>query len=343
MAVISFLFGCIVALDVGPAGFNHLHAGMAFAVCVICICLHYRRRKPIEFVEAVGTLSGIGLTFIGLMIALYNLKLGESADIRDSISGLLSGIYPAFFSSIAGIFMALTTSWFPHFWKMDESAEELSEDLDIDSKILRELQSINKGQVNLNESFEKFAEKMAENNMNALKEVIEKFNDKLQEQFGENFKKLNEAVKDLLEWQNNYKDIVESGSANLQKMQLTLESSNNVIQKTANEAIDKISSTVEQINESAKSSKEVYESLEKSLKQLYEAIENVSNMAGVLRKFSGDMESVPRKIEENMNKSTTKAVEDLGQNLKGISEALVRDYERVQVAINKIMEIHKDN
>ncbi len=39
----------------------------------------------------------------------------------------------------------------------------------------------------------------------ALKQVITDFNNNLTEQFGENFKQLNEAVKDLVIWQENYK------------------------------------------------------------------------------------------------------------------------------------------
>jgi DNA anti-recombination protein RmuC len=39
----------------------------------------------------------------------------------------------------------------------------------------------------------------------ALKQVIVDFNNNLTEQFGENFKKLNEAVHKLVEWQENYK------------------------------------------------------------------------------------------------------------------------------------------
>lgn len=39
----------------------------------------------------------------------------------------------------------------------------------------------------------------------ALKQVITDFNNNLTEQFGENFKQLNEAVKELVTWQDNYK------------------------------------------------------------------------------------------------------------------------------------------
>jgi uncharacterized protein YaaR (DUF327 family) len=41
--------------------------------------------------------------------------------------------------------------------------------------------------------------------VNALKEVIVEFNEKLTEQFGENFKRLDESVKKLVEWQENYR------------------------------------------------------------------------------------------------------------------------------------------
>jgi predicted nucleic acid-binding Zn-ribbon protein len=62
----------------------------------------------------------------------------------------------------------------------------------------------------LQEAFDHFAQHMVENNqkavIEALKEVIRDFNSKLSEQFGENFKQLNTAVGQLLQWQQQYKD-----------------------------------------------------------------------------------------------------------------------------------------
>lgn len=56
---------------------------------------------------------------------------------------------------------------------------------------------------------EEFAEMLSksatEQVINALKEVISDFNNNLTEQFGENFKRLNEAVLKLVEWQENYR------------------------------------------------------------------------------------------------------------------------------------------
>ena len=60
----------------------------------------------------------------------------------------------------------------------------------------------------------------AENNTKALveaiREVIGDFNTKLNEQFGENFKELNNAVGDLVSWQDNYKDTVEKSHEQFQ-------------------------------------------------------------------------------------------------------------------------------
>ena len=59
---------------------------------------------------------------------------------------------------------------------------------------------------------EQFAEMMSrsatEQVINALNTVIRDFNDNMTTQFGENFKKLNEAVFALLDWQENYKQIL---------------------------------------------------------------------------------------------------------------------------------------
>jgi len=60
----------------------------------------------------------------------------------------------------------------------------------------------------LNQSYEHFAEKVAEANskalIQALSEVIRDFNVKLNDQFGENFKNLNAAVEKLVVWQKQY-------------------------------------------------------------------------------------------------------------------------------------------
>ncbi|UTM56092.1 MotA/TolQ/ExbB proton channel family protein [Photobacterium sp. CCB-ST2H9] len=90
--------------------------------------------------------------------------------------------------------------------------------LDLITKNTTELLSISKSQQNTFNEFEKelwlklqeFADMMSksatEQVIDALKQVIQDFNSKLTEQFGKNFSDLNEAVKELVIWQENYKN-----------------------------------------------------------------------------------------------------------------------------------------
>lgn len=82
------------------------------------------------------------------------------------------------------------------------------------------LKTINEQLTNQKEIFNSFSDKLwikmqdfadmlsksaTETVIEALKQVITDFNNNLTEQFGENFKQLNESVKELVTWQENYK------------------------------------------------------------------------------------------------------------------------------------------
>ena len=93
----------------------------------------------------------------------------------------------------------------------------------------------------------------------ALEEVVKDFNKNLTEQFGDNFKQLNEAVKNMIVWQNNYKSHIkeseesighiikelkhislakESEQANIQKLIDNLISSSNKVKVSLEETTD---------------------------------------------------------------------------------------------------------
>lgn len=63
--------------------------------------------------------------------------------------------------------------------------------------------------VNMAEFGEMLSKSATEQVINALKEVILDFNNKLSEQFGDNFKRLDQSVKKLLDWQDNYRQQLE--------------------------------------------------------------------------------------------------------------------------------------
>ncbi|HFQ5206904.1 TPA: MotA/TolQ/ExbB proton channel family protein [Vibrio vulnificus] len=84
--------------------------------------------------------------------------------------------------------------------------------------------------------------------INALKEVIVEFNDKLTEQFGENFKRLDESVKKLVDWQENYRLQLQDMAA---KYQLGVEAISSTEKSVANinERAQSIPVTMEKLHQ----------------------------------------------------------------------------------------------
>jgi translation initiation factor 2 alpha subunit (eIF-2alpha) len=89
----------------------------------------------------------------------------------------------------------------------------------------------------LNKSFKEFADKVAENNSKALIEALEgvmrDFNTKINEQFGDNFKQLNQAVGNMLVWQENYKQSVESTEKLLAEIRTSIDTSKSALAEVA--------------------------------------------------------------------------------------------------------------
>ncbi|RXJ71675.1 hypothetical protein CS022_20265 [Veronia nyctiphanis] len=83
--------------------------------------------------------------------------------------------------------------------------------------------------------------------INALKEVIVEFNDKLTEQFGENFKRLDESVKRLVDWQENYRHQLEEMG---KKYQLGVDAISSTEKSVAsiNERAESIPATMEKLH-----------------------------------------------------------------------------------------------
>ena len=196
----------------------------------------------------------------------------------------------------------------------------------LDAQILRLQDAVTAKQNELKESFDGFADKMVEVNMNALKEVIEQFNIQLQEQFGENFKQLNEAVGKILTWQSNYKETLDKTRDELKKMLAILNSSKQSMESSAR--------TLEVITQSADSFRENADALRMQL-------EDTRNAIGGLSEFAKSLNGAADNIKDNMDDIMHRVLEDLGQNLKGISEALARDYKEVQIVIEEIRKSHK--
>ena len=202
----------------------------AAIVCIslIGVALHVRwTRKSASLGPTLLTTLGIFFCFSGIAWGLLDFDPGN---VKGSVPQLLRGIRTSFWASVFGIGWALTIKMrvlllgSPPLAKVGTSGatvDDLADQLSRlnrsvagsdDSTLLGQLKLLrteaNERLDRLNQSSERYAERMAEANskalIQALSVVIKDFNEKLNDQFGQNFQDLNAAVEKLVVWQRQY-------------------------------------------------------------------------------------------------------------------------------------------
>jgi gas vesicle protein len=157
-----------------------------------------------------------------------------------------------------------------HQQTSSEALEKVSKVLggDGDSSLLTQLklsrQDFSEFRKELKNDMENFAEMLSksatETIIAALKDVISDFNNNLTEQFGENFKRLNDAVFKLVEWQDNYKQ-------QLEQMQSRFDQSIQASERIA-DATTKVAEEVKSIPEAMDDLSELMEGLNHQIEDL---------------------------------------------------------------------------
>jgi ABC-type transporter Mla subunit MlaD len=227
-----------------------------YAVIFLCVTglivhLFAYNEKTAHDGPTLFTTAGIFFTFVGIAEGLYGFDV---SNIESSVPGLLSGLKTAFFASVVGVFIALSLKVRLLLQGLPDTARRRSEGATIDDLVdsVAALQSAISGSGDrslisemklqrqdsndrldaVRRALTDFVEKAAENNskalIEALREVIKDFNSKISEQFGENFKQLNSAVGQLLEWQNTYRiqltELIEAQSSSAKDMSIAASS-----------------------------------------------------------------------------------------------------------------------
>jgi len=234
----------------------------------------------------------------------------------------------------------------------------------------------------LNKSFKEFAEKQADNNSKALIEALESvmrdFNAKINEQFGDNFKRLNEAVGRMLEWQDNYKEQVEKMTEQLELAQRGITEARDVVVNLSKEAsvyqetsiklekiLDNLNTNLAGIDEMAKNAKSAFPTIQRNLetltnefsKSVYQAIENIKNTIDGSSKENNRMldaqrDGINKQIDiltqsyKNFETQQAQLVGKLSQNIQQLSEENARRItkqvssldEELQKELTKVME-----
>ncbi len=211
------------------AQFSPWTLGLIVIILVLTVYFQVFRYNARTAEAAPTILTSIGIfgTFLGVALGLSDF---DTLHLQDSVPQLLSGLKTAFWSSIAGLLGALTIKFRAvmdithaddnqaHTASIDDLKNELAKihsalSGEDDQNLLQEFSLMRLEQKRQSEdliiAMQHYQKEMVEANtqalIDALAVVMRDFNTKIDEQYGDNFKRLNESVGQMLQWQQQYK------------------------------------------------------------------------------------------------------------------------------------------
>ncbi len=352
---------------------------MQIAVISIILILQYTvfikaRRNKSKGSNGILQIYGLFGTFIGIFIALLYF---DPQDITGGIEGFLGGLKICFLTSITGmagelylkhinvssniegsslddVVIAINSGNNSLMIGMDALANSLKnlaksvsgeeEGSLLNQMVLLRSHLSDKFDM-LNLEFRQFAQLQAENNTKALveaiREVIGDFNAKINEQFGENFKELNNAVGDLVTWQENYKTILERSHKQFSIAIESIESSKSMLEEISSQYKDNM-----KINNDVKVSMELIRSENESLNGTIEEFNGLGkeakNAFPVIRDNIDELTNgFSDKVEDSLN-TVTVFIEKQNKNATDIMDQVTSTTEDSISKINEsIKESHK--
>ena len=196
--------------------------------------------SSVASVPSLLTSGGVFFTFLGIAIGLMDF---DPDDLNNSIATLLGGLTLAFWSSIFGMLLSMLFKIFeiPKYQKAlsqvtpddmqqvlrsqlseskahHQTSQELLSEFVSEMKLLRaassrehtqKQQSFNQLTSEINQFASSVSSQASQQIAESLQSSIEGFNQGLMGQFGANFKRLDESVLKMLQWQQQYKLQVE--------------------------------------------------------------------------------------------------------------------------------------
>lgn len=303
--------------------------GIIFVLTVYFQFFKYNSRTA-EAAPTILTSIGIFGTFLGVALGLTDF---DTKNIQESVPLLLTGLKTAFWSSIAGLLGALSikgraildATHSSASSKRTASIDDLHKAMllihqslsEKDQTLMQELSMLRvesqRQSDDLIGAMGHYQTQMVEANtkalIDALGAVMRDFNTKIDEQYGDNFKRLNESVGKMLEWQKEYK-------------QQLVELADN--QKTIGNSMKDASSAFENMVGHAQSFNGISESLGNMLQGLNTQRDVLDKHLTGLAKLVSEAGSGLPQLEERMTFLTV-----------GLSDTLMQYNERMENMLEK--------
>ena len=229
------------------------------------------------------------------------------------------------------------------------------------------------------QKFDEFAKTMSqsatEQVIEALQKVITDFNKNFTEQFGDNFKELNAAVKELVEWQENYRKqleqlhklyeesteairIIEQRCAlipqSMEQLEPIIKEANRQMDKfepiieMANRQMDKFESIIETANRQMDKFESIIGTASRQMDKFEPIIETANRQSAELGRhlvaFAEMRDKATKAIPEvskfssEMHTAVTERIQEMGTYLGQISSQFAKDYEKHIKAMADVIE-----
>ena len=269
----------------------------SLSIIFTLICIGYSayeikkaHREKLENVagnEAQNVISvGVLFTFVGIAISLMYFETNPET-MAQSIEVFLDGMKTAFYTSIVGMMAAIIIKYIQAGVEAKEDVEyrESLENIKAMNSSLKEVVAELKAVRN---STENNTTSDVANNVQLRKEIsalntafrdfITAYNtsqenvNKKVEEYGESFRQLNASVQDLNKWQSEYKNIVDESIKELNVIQSTFITFQEVVSQDVTSRIIELNETMQTFAKTTKLSVDVQDSLHKSTSSLTEMV-----------------------------------------------------------------------
>jgi len=358
--------------------------------------LRYVRNAPTIF-----TTGGILGTFLGISLALFRFNPG---DLQHSLPAFLTGMKTAFYVSLLGVLFSLvikirfailgipkrfaipgsdpgvelvhhhlTLHGLVSGGATEEERQPLSVHLSALRKESREgLGEIRDGMGEIRETLERYLARMAESNsralVDALETVVKKFELQLNSSASQSMKDLAEAVKEIVTWQESYRNAMptitselvrvagmlgeigesqKSFVAQAEEFRVSFERQGELLSRMTEER-DRVEKSITAFMTVLESGKGIFPGLQKSLEQFVAGVSGglSREMQGVLSQMEKTSAAMNEAIEKNrasfelgLERELTLSLSGLGQQLAALSEKFVEDYTPLTERLREVLSI----
>ncbi|MBU2863757.1 hypothetical protein KO489_07895 [Reinekea forsetii] len=343
-----------------------------------------------NYSPSILTSIGIFGTFLGVALGLNDF---DTQSVENSVPTLLEGLKTAFWTSIAGLLGALsikfryavasmrvrahreakqTATIDDLAWHLEKIANAVSQD-DKDNWLAWREQQANTAKAHheaLLNTLNGYQTQMTEANKVALEQaithVMREFNTRIEDQYGDNFKRLNESVGQMLEWQSNYKgqleDLMSANERSANSSKIAAESFEKLISQTSSfttvaEDMETLLNALQSQSENLREYLTTFTTLIVDAQEGLPQIENrilalttglqelvkgqTEQMRSLLEQTASGIKDTSEEVSKLLIEGTTRSQEAVGKQLESLLEKNNQQFERLEssmeVELNKAL------